>query len=112
MIAFTLRAVKVRIISARLASRIERSVYHDKKNNEIHDYDEFDTMSFINKTDVKNLADLGLKLPKKSPTTVISIRLPNNLLNAIRAYSTENDLPYQSLIKLFLQQEMSRKKLL
>jgi len=79
--------------------------------DEITVYDDFDTTSYINKDNSKTLSDIGLKLPKEAPTTVISIRLPNRMLNVIRAYSSENDLPYQSVIKMFLQEEIVRHKL-
>jgi len=85
---------------------------NSKKNlNEIADYDDYDTTSFVDAAKPIALHDLGLKLPEESPTTVISIRLPNRMLNAIRAFSSENDLPYQSVIKLFLQSEIKRHKL-
>jgi predicted DNA binding CopG/RHH family protein len=82
-----------------------------KKNNEIVDYDNNDTTAFIDKTKSKSLNDLGYKLPKETPTKVISLRLPTKLLNAIRAYSSQRDLPYQSVIKLFLQEEAEKYKL-
>lgn len=81
------------------------------KLNEINDYDEFDTTSMIDQSSPKKLTDLGIKLPKTPPTTVISIRLPNRMLNVIRAYSSECDMPYQTVIKLFLQEEIKRHKL-
>jgi len=45
-----------------------------------------------------------------SPTQVISIRLPSALLNELRAISSETDIPYQGLIKLFLSESVSRFK--
>jgi len=54
--------------------------------------------------------DLGLRLPEVSPTQVISIRLPSALLNELRAISSETDIPYQALIKLFLSESVSRFK--
>ncbi len=82
-----------------------------KKMTEINDYDDYETSLFIDASKPLTLNQLGLKLPAESPTTVISIRLPNRMLNAIRAFSSENDLPYQSVIKLFLQSEIKRHKL-
>jgi predicted DNA binding CopG/RHH family protein len=78
---------------------------------EVTVYDTYDTTSYIDTNNAKTLADIGLKLPKEAPTTVISIRLPNRMLNAIRSYSSEHDLPYQSVIKFFLQEEIVRHKL-
>ena len=75
---------------------------------EIQDYDHYETTDFIDKTKPLTLKDLGIKLPKEAPTTVVSIRLPTWMLNAIRAYSSQQDIPYQSVIKLFLQEEIKR----
>ena len=80
--------------------------------HEITDYDYSETSDMIDKKNPKTLADLGFELPKAPPTTVISIRLPNHLLNVIRAFSSQNDLPYQSVIKLFLEEEVARRKLI
>jgi predicted DNA binding CopG/RHH family protein len=84
------------------------------KNNkkEITIYDTNDTTAFIDPKKPKKLEDLGLKLPKEPPTTVVSIRLPTKMLNSIRAYSAERDISYQSVIKLFLQEELKKLKLL
>jgi predicted DNA binding CopG/RHH family protein len=81
------------------------------KLKEIKNYDAQDTSYFINKKNKKSLADIGFSLPKEPSSKVISIRLPTGLLNVIQAYSTENDLPYESVIKLFLQEEVKKKKL-
>jgi predicted DNA binding CopG/RHH family protein len=82
-----------------------------KNKDEILEYDTHDTSAFIDTNKPKSLKDLGLKLPKEAPTTVVSIRLPNRMLNAIRAFASENDLPYQSVIKMFLQQEIKKRHL-
>lgn len=44
--------------------------------------------------------DLDLEFP--SPTQSISIRLPRDVLNRIRILADEQDVPYQSLIKIWL----------
>ncbi|MFC1616736.1 CopG family antitoxin [Candidatus Margulisiibacteriota bacterium] len=80
-------------------------------NKEITSYDDYDTTNFINKNKPKKLTALGLKLPSETPTSVISIRLPKRMLNIIRAFSSENDMPYQTVIKMFLQEEIKRHKL-
>ncbi len=42
-------------------------------------------------------------LPKLKPTTKsISLRLPESMLNQLRLIANKRDVPYQSLIKLFL----------
>jgi len=46
-------------------------------------------------------------LPNLKPTTkTISLRLPQHLLNAIKAAANSRDVPYQSLIKVWLQEKL------
>ena len=81
-----------------------------RRIREIRDYDSTDTASFIDDSKPLRFEDLGLKLPEVPPTQVVSIRLPSNLLNELKALSSERDIPYQALIKLFLSQSVSRFK--
>lgn len=79
-------------------------------NREIHDYDASDTTQMIDQTRPMKLEDLGLRLPEQPPTQVVSIRLPTDLLNELKALGSEQDVPYQALIKLFLRQAVDKKK--
>jgi predicted DNA binding CopG/RHH family protein len=81
-----------------------------KTRRVISDYDSVDTANMIDQSKLLKLEDLGLKLPKVPPTQVISIRLPSPLLNELKAISSETDIPYQALIKLFLSESLSRFK--
>ena len=46
-------------------------------------------------------------LPNLKPTTkTISLRLPQHLLDSIKAAANSRDVPYQSLIKLWLQEKL------
>lgn len=46
-------------------------------------------------------------LPKLKPTTkTISIRLPETMLNELRLIANKRDVPYQSLIKIFLKERI------
>ena len=48
-------------------------------------------------------------LPELKPTTKsISIRLPEFMLNNLKSMANKMDIPYQSLIKMFLQEKISR----
>ena len=48
-------------------------------------------------------------LPNLKPTTnTISLRLPQHLLDAIKAAANARDVPYQSLIKIWLQERVER----
>ena len=44
----------------------------------------------------------------KPSTRSISLRLPESLLDALRQMANERDVPYQSLIKIFLQERIER----
>ena len=46
-------------------------------------------------------------LPNLKPTTkTISLRLPQHLLDAIKSAAHARDVPYQSLIKVWLQEKL------
>lgn len=48
-------------------------------------------------------------LPNLKPTTkTISLRLPQHLLDAIKAAANARDVPYQSLIKVWLQEKLHK----
>ena len=48
-------------------------------------------------------------LPNLKPSTkTISLRLPQHLLDAIKAAANARDVPYQSLIKVWLQEKLER----
>ena len=81
-----------------------------RRAREIRDYDANDTTALIDESKLLQFEDLGLRLPEVPPTQVVSIRLPSNLLNELKALSSERDVPYQALIKLFLSQSVSRFK--
>ncbi|HEX5037884.1 MAG TPA: CopG family antitoxin [bacterium] len=48
------------------------------------------------------LKPLNLDLEFPSPTQSISLRLPRDVLNEIRIVADERDVPYQSLIKMWV----------
>lgn len=49
----------------------------------------------------------NVSLPNLKPTTkTISLRLPQHLLNAIKTAANARDVPYQSLIKVWLQEKV------
>ncbi|HLB58542.1 MAG TPA: CopG family antitoxin [Bdellovibrionota bacterium] len=77
-----------------------------KPMKEIKDYDRVDTSAMINQAKPLKFEDIGLKLPEIPPTQVVSIRLPSELLNELRAIGSQRDIPYQALIKLFLSQSV------
>jgi predicted DNA binding CopG/RHH family protein len=49
----------------------------------------------------------SVALPNLKPTTkTISLRLPQHLLDSIKAAANSRDVPYQSLIKIWLQEKV------
>jgi len=50
---------------------------------------------------------IPVTLPNLKPTTkTISLRLPQHLLDSIKAAANARDVPYQSLIKVWLQEKL------
>ncbi|MBI5747216.1 MAG: hypothetical protein HZA13_09465 [Nitrospirae bacterium] len=79
-----------------------------RKRNEIIVYDNNDTTNFIDKNKPLSLSDLGFKLPREGTTKIISIRLPTQLYNKLKAFSTKLDIPYQAYIKYLLNQGLEK----
>jgi len=46
----------------------------------------------------------------KPSTTTISLRLPKALLDELKALANERDVPYQSLVKVFLAERVARER--
>lgn len=80
-----------------------------KKENEVKVYDSQDTSHFIDRKQKMILADLGIELPPESPTKVLSLRLSTSLLNKIKAYASQNDVPYSAMIKMLLAEGIDSK---
>jgi predicted DNA binding CopG/RHH family protein len=79
-----------------------------RKHRDVKEYDDNDTTGWINPSKPLSLKKLGLKLPPTAPTQVVSIRLPTSLLNRLRAIASNQDIPYQALIKLILAKSTKR----
>ena len=68
---------------------------------------------FWAKHDTVNYVDLKsasrLRFPNLKPTLrTISVRLPEYLIGDLKALANEKDIPYQSLLKLFLAERLDR----
>jgi len=49
------------------------------------------------------------QMPKLKPSTQsISLRLPENLLNDIKMIANQKDIPYQSLMKVYLSEKVKK----
>ncbi|MFH1050815.1 MAG: BrnA antitoxin family protein [bacterium] len=74
---------------------------------------EADESEFWSKNDSSEYVDWGkakkIVMPALKPTTrSISIRLPEIMLNSLKSIANKMDIPYQSLIKMFLQEKISK----
>jgi predicted DNA binding CopG/RHH family protein len=71
----------------------ERAFWAKADSTEYIDWDRAESVSF----------------PKLKPSTkVISLRLPESMLDEIRLLANKRDVPYQSLIKVFLKERIDR----
>lgn len=65
-------------------------------------WESHDSSEFLDWTQAKQVA-----LPNLKPTTkTISLRLPQHLLDSIKAAANSRDVPYQSLIKVWLKEKL------
>ena len=88
--------------------------YTMKKQKKIPEFkSESDESEFWSKKDSTEYIDWSkaerVVLPELKPTTKsISIRLPEIMLNSLKTIANKMDIPYQSLIKMFLQEKISK----
>ena len=80
-----------------------------KKKSEILVYDRHETTSYIDRKKRMKLADIGIELPPEAPTRVLSLRVSTTLLNKIKAYAGQHDVPYSSIIKILLAEGIESK---
>ena len=65
-------------------------------------WEEHDSSEFVDWSKARQVI-----LPNLKPTTkTISLRLPQHLLDSIKAAAHSRDVPYQSLIKVWLQEKL------
>ena len=62
-----------------------------------------DSTSFLDWSKARSAAFPNLKLS----TQTISLRLPQHLLDSIKSAANSRDVPYQSLIKVWLQEKVT-----
>lgn len=71
----------------------EREFWANHDSSEYVDWDKGEFQSF----------------PKLKPSTkTISLRLPENMLDELRSIANKRDVPYQSLIKIFLKERIDQ----
>jgi uncharacterized DUF497 family protein len=109
-IAFTVREDQIRVISARdIARRSARSmsqkIPHFKNEEEEREFwSKHDSSEYLNWKSAERVLFPNLK----PSTRAISLRLPESLLDALRQLANERDVPYQSLIKMILQERIEQ----
>src|SRR5471032_2249415 len=108
-ITFTLRhaGLSIRVISVGRSGRFMK-----KQLKPIPEFtDEAEERAFWETHDTTEYLDWSLAqnvvLPNLKPSTqTISLRLPQHLLDAIKSAANARDVPYQSLIKVWLQEKL------
>ena len=74
------------------------------ENKERGFWGEHDSSEYLNWKSAKRVL-----FPHLKPTTkTTSLRLPESLLDALRQLANERDVPYQSLIKMILQERIEQ----
>lgn len=107
-VAFTIRRNRIRVISARDMNQRERAGNMPKQSREIprftNEDEEREFWASHDSTDYVDWDEASAAVfPQLKPTTKsISLRLPLPMLNELRLLANKRDVPYQSLIKMFL----------
>jgi predicted DNA binding CopG/RHH family protein len=70
----------------------------------IHETTEYFDYSKSNRIEIE--FDPGMEAPVKS----ISLRLPREMLNELKVLANKKDIPYQSLIKVYLAQKIAEER--
>jgi len=85
-------------------SRLKKIPKFKNEDEEREFWAESDSIEFINWNKSKQVT-----LPDLKPSTkTISLRLPEFILNEIKMIAHKRDVPYQSLIKIFLKERIDR----
>jgi predicted DNA binding CopG/RHH family protein len=79
----------------KFASEAEERAFWESKGNDSTDYVDWSKAKLVS-------------FPKLRPSTeTISLRMPEDVLNAIRSHARKLDVPYQSLIKLWCAEKVN-----
>jgi predicted DNA binding CopG/RHH family protein len=69
-------------------------------------HDTTDYFDFSKSSRVEIEFDPGIEAPVKS----ISLRLPREMLNQLKVLASKKDIPYQSLIKVYLAEKIAQER--
>ena len=81
-----------------------RKEQHEREFWNTHDATEYFDFSKSNRVEIE--FDPGIEAPVKS----ISLRLPREMLNELKVLANKKDIPYQSLIKVYLAQKIAEER--
>lgn len=120
-VVFTIRERLIRVISARPMSRRERGLYEPREEDPVISEraqrfpTEDEERDFWAEHDVVDYFDWERSVtgsfPALKPSTQsISLRLPKALLEDLKVLANERDVPYQSLMKIFLAERVARER--
>jgi len=70
------------------------------EDEEVEFWDKIDITEYFEPSDFKRVAFPNLKRSKR----LISIRLPEDLISKVKEKASKKDVPYQSLIREYIQQ--------
>jgi len=87
-----------------MEKKIEKTPHFATEAAERKFWEKNDSSSYVDWSQAKRVRFTKLK----PSTTAISIRLPTDLLDRIKTSANRQDVPYQSLIKLWLAEKMER----
>jgi uncharacterized DUF497 family protein/predicted DNA binding CopG/RHH family protein len=115
-VAFTIRRSLLRVISVREINRRERVPMPNTKMKPVpkfHSEDgERDFWATQDSTEFIDWRSAGRrKLPNLKPTLrTISLRLPVHMIEDLKVLANKRDVPYQSLLKVFLAERLEKER--
>ena len=77
---------------------------HEREFWNAHDTTDYFDFSKSNRIEIE--FDPGVEAPVKS----ISLRLPREMLNELKVLANKKDIPYQSLIKVYLAEKIAEER--
>ena len=106
-VVFTIRRNNIRVISARDMNKKERRLINKMKKKIPKFKNEGQEREFWSRNDSTEYIDWGkakkATLPNLKPSVQsISIRLPKMMIEELKLLANKRDVPYQSLLKMFL----------
>ena len=87
--------------------QVKRSIPHFASEDEERDFwRTHDTVEYFDYSKA-----IRATFPELKPsTTTISLRLPASMLEELKALANERDVPYQSLLKVFLAERIAKER--